>query len=356
MKLKSHHRTRYEGHGELVAFLYGQVELLQNFDQVFVWDLDRTYLETEVHNLSGLLRSFFQSGKSKKNVAGSAILLQELSKNFSPLPLFFVSASPPQMEPRLYNKWQIDGVKPLGFFSKDNIKNFFPGRFNRLYRQIGYKIIALLELRQLVKPKAKFIFWGDDSESDAVIYNLFSDLCSARLPDLELKKILSHNLVDSEQIDIIFDLRDRLEIFDPVQRVYLHLADDTDPGYYEKFGRRLFVNEDSFQGAIDLVQYGYLKPKQILAVVMNLLNHYDFSKDRLELSYQSLFERKRISNHLHEILTPMLIQAGVLDPKFSPRRKTYPLSCLVDRPYYFCEFTGIETPWIPERFDYLSKF
>ena len=114
---------------------------------VYIWDIDKTYLDTHFDTLRGLLRTAFEKAFQKRNVPGTASLLRALTDENSNTPLYFISASPPQMEPKIHQKMRLDSIEPRGVFFKDNFKNFRPNKFKRLKQQVGYKIQAFLELR-----------------------------------------------------------------------------------------------------------------------------------------------------------------------------------------------------------------
>ena len=89
----------------------------------------------------GIPEGLFNTRKksfSKKNVPGANELIKSLAryrkKNFSEseFALFFVSASPPQMESKIYEKFQLDEIFPASMFYKDNLKNLRPSKFTFL--------------------------------------------------------------------------------------------------------------------------------------------------------------------------------------------------------------------------------
>ena len=71
--------------------------------RIYIWDIDKTYLATEIHSLRGLLAVPFEFAIDKRNVAGTGALLRALRRGVAAPgltianPLYFVSASPPQL-------------------------------------------------------------------------------------------------------------------------------------------------------------------------------------------------------------------------------------------------------------------
>lgn len=340
----------------MISFLFETEEKLREYDRVFIWDLDKTYLDTKWETIRGLIRTAFEKGKKKKNIPGAKSLVQSMQSHYgASLPLFFVSASPPQMIKSIYEKLTYDGLKPLGFLSKDNLKNVYPGKFKFLNKQIGYKLQALMELRLRLNKNVKMVCFGDDSESDAVVYSLFSDLCSHRITDREAKDLLLILQVPESRIDLVLELRDMLDTEDPVERVYIHLEADTDPEYYDKFGRRLFVVEDTFQTAVDLYQYDFIKAEDVVEVAKAIIKNYKYySRDQLERSYDNLFRRNRVSTYVYETLTPLLKKEKIIYPSFSPSVKPQKLLFPFEVRETFVDLHNIPDPWVADKVDYLD--
>src|SRR2546421_559868 len=104
-------------------------------DVVFVWDIDKTYLDTQFETFRGLLKTAFEKAFQKRNVPGTASLIRALEASQgqqSKLPIYFISASPPQMEAKIHQKMKLDRIGPFGIFFKDNLKNLRPRKFKRL--------------------------------------------------------------------------------------------------------------------------------------------------------------------------------------------------------------------------------
>jgi hypothetical protein len=337
---------------DVVAFLYKSVEEIKDSRCIFVWDLDKTYLDTDFGGFRKILKIVFEQAIKKRNVPGTDQLVRSLAKCNKPFPIFFISASPPQMQEKIYEKWMHDRIEPYGFYSKDNLKNLRFGRWARLTNHVGFKIQALMELRLLISKDTKMICWGDDSESDATIYSLFSDICSHKLTDKETVSLLKEFNVLQEQIDLILELRDQRDHFDPIHRVYINLAVDTDPEYYRKYGRRLMAVENSFEVALDLFQRGFLDLEGVKAVAKDLVQSYGFKPFQLEEAYELLSKRSRLSSTADELLRPMLVDMKLLSSEYVPsaglmQDEVFPLEK---------DFPNVVRPWVPERIDYLSDY
>ena len=153
--------------GELVSFTYTSQDFAQ-VNEAYVWDLDKTYLDTRIDSLSGLLDAIVERSFSKKNIPASNIVLRQLQQQWSlkkgnmRFPIFFITASPQQMEERIREKLEFDNVTPMGCYFKNNLRNLQPSRWWRLKKHIGYKISALLHLRLRLPENVEQVLWGDD--------------------------------------------------------------------------------------------------------------------------------------------------------------------------------------------------
>src|ERR1700677_1007168 len=162
---------KFTKNGDVVNFEYFRFHPDVDDQLVYVWDIDKTYLDTKFETFRGLIKTAFEKAFQKINVPGAASLIRAIESSMEKkqrLPIYFISASPPQMEAKIFQKMRIDGLNPFGIFFKDNLKNFRPRKFKRLKQQVGFKIQALLELRALLKKPVRMVLFGDDSESDAV--------------------------------------------------------------------------------------------------------------------------------------------------------------------------------------------
>ncbi len=96
----SHWKLRSEILGDVVFFSYGKMQA-SDHSEIFVWDLDKTYLDTSWHTLGDLLRTAFEKSFQKRNVPGTSTLVScvkeswQLQKSEENFPLFFITASPP---------------------------------------------------------------------------------------------------------------------------------------------------------------------------------------------------------------------------------------------------------------------
>lgn len=345
---------------DVVYFSYLQETAALQAHEVYLWDIDKTYLDTKFETFRGLLRTATEKAIQKKNVPGSDKLVLNLKEAWKKregselFPIFFITASPPQMERKIREKLAIDGVKPFGIFCKDNLPNLRPRRFWRLNKHVGYKLQALLQMRSHLGSEVRLIMFGDDGESDAIIYSLFSDICARRLDTSELRKVLNAFYVLDDQVDTIFRLQELLPSNDPVEKIYINLADDTDADYYLKFGRRTLPTANSFQASLDLRQDGRLENSHVAAVARTLIQDYSYTVDEIEKSFDDLIRREKLGEPICRVLVPYLKEQNILSVDYEPSVR--PRAIGETRGNVVIGLEGAFDPWVPERIDYLHDY
>jgi hypothetical protein len=353
-------RERSEMNGDVVFFSYVSEGMEKSHEEVFLWDIDKTYLDTTIDSLSGLLTTVLERALNKKNIPGTNTLLQSLAKHrqeqkgYMYFPIYFITASPPQMEERISEKFNIDNIRPFGCFYKDNLANLRPGRFWRLTKQVGYKLQALMQLRTRLSDNVRQICWGDDSETDAIIYNLYSDICARRLSAGEIRSVLERFNVGGEQVDTILDLQSQVPEQDPVEKIYINLATDTDPDYYLKFGRRTLATYNTFQVAIDLFQDRRLSLEGLYLVIQDMIYNYGYTPEELMKSFEEIIRRGVLGATAYEEAREFFMQKGLLYPSFTPSMAPLKETKVEDGKVY--ELEGLHEPWVPDRIDYLHDY
>jgi len=359
-KVMADWKERAEIDGDVVFFNYEEISSYSELKEVFIWDLDKTYLDTSIDSLSGLFQTIMERAFAKKNIPGTNILIQRLSrfqrelKQESYSPIVFITASPPQMEEKIYEKFQIDGLRPMGCFYKDNLRNLVPKRFWRLRKQIGYKIQALMQLRLLLPANIRQICWGDDSESDAIIYNLYSDICSRRMGVHDIRSTLEKLLVPGEQIDHILEMQMQIPENDPVEKIYINLATDTDPDYYLKFGRRTLATYNTFQVALDLLQDQRLALEDILHISQEMIFNYKFTPEELMSSFDELIRRNVLGISVFEMAKHYFVEKGLMPSDFKTSVEPVREKRVENGIVY--ELEGVHEPWVQDHIDYLHDY
>jgi hypothetical protein len=345
---------------DVVYFRYVSEGVEESIDEVFVWDLDKTYLDTSIDSLTKLLITAVERAFNKKNVPGTRALLQALSKNWTDrkgqnrFPVYFITASPPQLEERISEKFALDNIKPFGCFYKDNLRNLRPSRLWQLSKQVGYKVQALLQLRLKLRDDVRQVFWGDDSESDAIIYNLYSDICARRLSAVDIRHVLKSLSVSNEQIEQILQLQSQISMDDPVEKIYINLAVDTDPDYYLKFGRRTMPSYNTFQVACDLFQDSRLSIEGVYAIAQDMIYNYGNSPDELTRSFDDMIRRKILGETTVAKAEAFFKEKGLFHPSYKPIQAPGK-EVRVEKDHVY-ELEGQFEPWIQTHIDYINDY
>ncbi len=190
----------------------------------------------------------------------------------------------------------------------------------------------------------KQILWGDDSEADAVIYSLYSDLCSRRLEEREARVILKYFKVIGQQVDTILRLLEDVPKQDPVEKIYINLAADTDADYYLKFGRRILPTYNTFQLALDLYQDQRLSAPQVVKVALDLVQIFNFGVEELEKSLDELIRRPILADKTFDSILPVLQQQRLIRAGFTPSLAPKSVVTSVGRRVF--ELDGVTEPWV----------
>lgn len=194
---------------------------------VFVWDIDKTYLDTRFSSLRGLLAIPFELAVDKRALGGTIPLLRALRVGPDPSaprfsPLYFVSGSPPGLRGVIEKKMLLDGVQPDGITFKDQFALLRDRRPRAIKEQVGYKLAALLMLRHELPAGARFHLFGDDVESDMEAFLLFGRVCAGLRGDALVEVLRTHKTAQPE-IDTAVGLAAPLPVeHDPVVAVFIH--------------------------------------------------------------------------------------------------------------------------------------
>lgn len=194
---------------------------------VFVWDIDKTYLETRFSQVRHLVKIPFEWGIDKRAVPGAVELLHGLREGPTGRehrPLFFVTASPPQIAGALERKMLLDGVEFDGITYKDPVRLALSGQFHQLREQIAFKLSALLMLAVELPRRARIRLFGDDVEYDALVYSLFADVIAGRLRGEPLRDRLLAAGVHPAWAPRVVRAADEVRAREAVDGIYIRLA------------------------------------------------------------------------------------------------------------------------------------
>lgn len=238
------------------------------------WDLDRTYLDTEIHSVRGMLRTALQSAEEKKTIPGARELLRSLMDHDETARAIILSGSPTQLREVLEKKLTLDGVRFETLVLKDNLRNLRRGRIKALRGQVGYKLPHLLELRAQERVPCAESLFGDDSEVDALIYVAYAEILEGRLDRKGLLNVLKHGDAYSDQIEHALRGFDALpQARGPgVENLFIHVDRNVPLALFDLLGPRVRPVYSWFQAALQLWDRGRIAPKHVNDVALHCMS------------------------------------------------------------------------------------
>jgi hypothetical protein len=245
---------------------------------VLIWDIDKTYLNTHFSTWRGLLAIPFEFAVDKEPIPGAVELLQGLrhGPEIEPrlTPLFFVSASPPQLRRVIERRMVLDGVQHDGITFKDQLALLRRGRIRKLVDQTGYKLTALLLLRRELPDAARWRMFGDDAEDDAAIFALFDEICSGLRADPLARRLRERGTPDDDVAGVC-ELAADLPRRGVVDRIYIHRIRRTPVERYARYQGQVIATASFFETALHLLAEGQLRPRDAGRVGRALLGRGD---------------------------------------------------------------------------------
>ena len=209
---------------------------------VFRWDLDKTYLKTEFDSLRELVRLPFEKAQDKIAVPGGVPLIRGLREAAvhagREVRIYFISASPPQIAKAIRQKLALDGIEYDGIVFKDQLRHLVRGRFRDLREHVGFKLTELLTSRQMLPAAAKEVLFGDDWESDPIVYSLYADILAGRVDDDELADALHALEVAPALVARARELARNVARADAVVKIYINLERRMPLSSFRIFGPR----------------------------------------------------------------------------------------------------------------------
>jgi len=241
---------------------------------VFIWDIDKTYLATRFSSFKGLARIPIEFAIDKRCIDGMNEVLRGLRRGpgeeFASTPIYFISSSPPQLQRVIERKMLLDGVQPDGFIFKDwagALRQLRPGR---LKEHLGFKLAALL-MGRASRPAARELLFGDDVERDADAYALYADILSGSLASGDLDGVLADNGVAEDDRECLVVLVENLgTVPGSVERIYIHLVRSNDPRPLASRSPELVPIRGAFQLALSLYEGGYVDRATVSRVIEDL--------------------------------------------------------------------------------------
>jgi hypothetical protein len=291
---------------------------------VFRWDLDKTYLKSEFDSWRELVRIPFETAEEKVALPGVVPLIRGLRQfarsNGADARVYFLSASPPQIGKAIKAKLALDGIEYDGIVFKDQLHRIVRGKFRQLREHVGFKLTENLKSRRSMPPNSHEILFGDDWESDPLIYSLYADILAGRLGNNELTELLGAVGVEPPLIDEARALVGDIEPKEVVQRIYINLERRTPPDHFRAFGPRVVPTFNYFQTAACLCGDGHLSLSSVAEVAQSLIDDASYDARRLANSLDDIVRREHLQRASASEIRSELARVGILPPT-RPRRR-----------------------------------
>jgi hypothetical protein len=263
------------------------------------WDLDKTYLKSEFDHIRQLVRIPFEKAEDKVAAPGVAALIRALRETAlahgREVRTYFISASPPQIGGAIRKKLELDGVVYDGIIFKNQLQRLMRGKFRHLREQAGFKLTELLKLRLGDPAGVQEYLFGDDWESDSLIYSLYADVAGGRVNPAQLAEVLGAIRVDPPLIREACGLAERSSPADTVARIFITLERRTPLANFRCFGARLVPTFNYFQTAACLYQEGVLDRGGVLRVAQSLVEGSSYTPERLANSLADIQRRAHLA-------------------------------------------------------------
>jgi hypothetical protein len=259
------------------------------------WDLDKTYLRTEFDTFRDLVKTALERPDQKRTNPGASTLLREMVR--AGVRVHILSGSPEQMRRRLEDKLRLDGITWDTFTLKPNLQNLLRLRFRALKDQLGYKLPALLAARAKLgvggEPDGATTetLFGDDAEADAYVYSLYADVVAGRVSEDMLLRVLERGRVYEDVVSESMETARAVEHADVVERILIHLEQQTPPDDFRAYGQRVVPFYNYLQAAFVLFEDRRLGADGVLRVAVELVTEHRFDGDALARSYLDLSRR-----------------------------------------------------------------
>lgn len=345
-----------------------QYERVSRIRHIFRWDLDKTYLKTEFDTVRDLVRTARMPAEVRQNIPGSGALIRAI-RDSAPHgfrhQVFFISGSPQQMRNVIERKFALDGFVPDGFTLKPTVGNFFRGRFRAIRNQIAYKLGELISGRAEAPIGTQETLFGDDAESDAYIYSLYSDVVAGDVSPEDLRAVLKKVGAYRDQIEQIDHALEAVVHERPVRRIIIHLDQRTPPAEFQEYFPLLVPIYNHLQTAIVLYMDNTLAPEAIQRVADELIGTYGFDVQRLTNLAEDILRRIRARYPLEHLDRLARDLRALRPPERNERAKSNGahangapeaaaatsslLAAVADRALYLMSRPILDEPPAPER-------
>lgn len=273
------------------------------------WDLDKTYLDTDFDSVRGMLRSALESAAEKHTVPGARALLRALSHREGAR-ICVLSGSPTQLRDVLGQKLALDGIRYDELVLKDNLGNLRRGRLRAIRGQLGYKLPVLLASRRSTPTGTHETLFGDDAETDALVYCIYADALAGRLTPAGLERVLRAAGAYADDMETAIEALRGQPRADVVDRIFIHLESHGPSDRFAPLGGRVVPVHSWFQAAAVLYGDGHLTAADVVHVATEVVVDRELHPLLLANQLQDVVRR----GHLEPEHLERFVGEGLDDP------------------------------------------
>ncbi len=283
------------------------------------WDLDKTYLQTDTDSLRSLLRIPFERASDKRALPGVAALVKELRRTEAArggtTSVNFVTASPPQIGRAIREKLLLDGIEVDEIRFKNQIQHLVRGDFEALREHIGFKLSELLQSARGGRRDGEELLFGDDWESDPLIYSLYAEVLEGRLAWDRLEGLLQRaGVTGANYLQLVRDFSERSGPRRVVRAICVLRARPRAPADFAPFGPRLYWFDSYLECALILHALGKLDARGVVEVAAAS----DVPGDVVANSFEAVSMRWPHLKREHlTVARRALIEAQLMPPVFA---------------------------------------
>lgn len=266
--------------------------------------------------MRSLLRIPFERAQDKKALPGVACLIKELRRSAAArgrsTSVNFVTASPPQIGRAIREKLLIDGIEIDEIRFKNQIQHLVRGRFDALREHVGFKLSELLQSARTGRRDGVEFLFGDDWESDPLIYSLYADALERRLEWARLEGLLAGAGV--QEGPYTHAIREAVDAPGPSRRVRaicILRARPRSAVEFEPFGERLYWFDNYLECAFVLHALGDLEARGVGEVAVSS----GADRDAVAAAFEAVATRwPRLDREHLTVARRELVQSGVMAP------------------------------------------
>lgn len=263
-----------------------------------------------------MLRIPFERAQDKRAFPGVAALVKQLRRSSAErgatTSVNFVTASPPQIGRAIREKLYLDGIEIDEIRFKNQIHHLVRGHFDALREHIGFKLSELLQSARAGRRDGEELLFGDDWESDPLIYSMYADVIEGRLSWSRLEGLLDKAGVQGAAY--LHTIRDCAERAGPRRRaraICILRARPRASADFEPFGPRMFWFDSYLECALILHALGDLDARGVVEVTAAS----DVDPETVVAAFESVSTRwPRLRREHLTVARRALTEAGLMAP------------------------------------------